>query len=97
MQSFDPASLKYLRSRNLKAKMVRLMVGNGIDFRTGATIYNTRQVSTFASGRPYSWTLAGDPLYFDAMFTSAGLAEIKTCADGISPWKSQRLSLRILP
>ncbi|XAH23385.1 glycerophosphodiester phosphodiesterase family protein [Xylophilus sp. GW821-FHT01B05] len=97
VQSFDPASLKYLRSRGLKAKAVQLMDGNGMDFRTGATIYNTRQASTFASGRPYSWTLAGDPRYFDAMFTPAGLAEIKTYADGIGPWKPQLLSLRILP
>ena len=34
-----------------------------------------------------SWTLAGDGRYFDAMLTPAGLAEVKTYADGIGPWK----------
>ena len=37
--------------------------------------------------RPYDWAKAGDPRLFAAMVTPAGLAEIKTYADGIGPWK----------
>jgi len=37
--------------------------------------------------RPYDWTLSGDTRLFSAMVTPAGLAEIKTYADGIGPWK----------
>jgi glycerophosphoryl diester phosphodiesterase len=36
---------------------------------------------------PYDGTKAGDSWIFAAMVTPAGLAEIKTYADGIGPWK----------
>jgi glycerophosphoryl diester phosphodiesterase len=46
-------------------------------------------VLTFAApyDRPYDWFKAGDTRLFSAMVTPAGLAEIKTYADGIGPWK----------
>jgi glycerophosphoryl diester phosphodiesterase len=37
--------------------------------------------------RPYDWTATGDTRLFSAMVTPAGLAEIKTYADAIGPWK----------
>jgi glycerophosphoryl diester phosphodiesterase len=97
VQSFDPASLKYLRSAGLKAKAVQLVDGNDIDFRTGEMIYVTDDAYTFVSARPYSWTLAGDARTFGAMLTPAGLAEIKTYADGIGPWKPQVMAHTIVP
>jgi glycerophosphoryl diester phosphodiesterase len=97
VQSFDPASLKYLRSIGLKSKVVQLVDGNGINFQTGKTIFITDKPNTFVSGRPYSWTLAGDPRSFGAMLTPAGLAEVKTYADGIGAWKPQAMSLTIAP
>ena len=97
VQSFDPASLKYMRSIGLKSKVVQLIDGNAIDFRTGAVIYATPDSSNFVSARPYSWTLAGDGRFFGAMLTPAGLAEIKTYADGIGPWKPQLMSWTISP
>jgi glycerophosphoryl diester phosphodiesterase len=97
VQSFDPASLKYLRSAGMKARAVQLVDGNDIDFRTGAMIYVTDDAYTFVSGRPYSWTLAGDPRTFGAMLTPAGLAEIRTYADGIGPWKPQVMAHTIVP
>ena len=97
VQSFDPASLKYLRSAGLKAKAVQLVDGNDVDYRTGAMIYITDDEYTFVDGRPYSWTLAGDARTFGAMLTPAGLAEIKTYADGIGPWKPQVMALTIEP
>jgi glycerophosphoryl diester phosphodiesterase len=72
VQSFDPVSLKYLRSAGLKARAVQLVDGNDIDFKTGEMIYVTTDDYTFVDGRPYSWTLAGDPRWFGAMLTPAG-------------------------
>lgn len=97
VQSFDPASLKYLRSAGLQAKAVQLIDGNDIDFRTGEMIYITDDAYTFVSARPYSWTLAGDARTFGAMLTPTGLAEIKTYADGIGPWKPQLMAHTIVP
>jgi glycerophosphoryl diester phosphodiesterase len=93
LQSFDPVSLKYMRSKGLNARMVQLIDGNDVDYKTGAMIYETQDYWTIVDGRPYSWTVAGDGRYFDAMLTPAGLAEIKTYADGIGPWKPQVMKL----
>ena len=97
VQSFEPASLKYMRSAGLKARSVQLIDGNAINFKTGEMIYKTNDEYIFVDGRPYSWTLAGDARYFDAMLTPAGLAEVKTYADGIGPWKPQVMAHTIVP
>ena len=88
VQSFEPGSLKYMKGKGLKTKLVQLIDGDGVDPKTGAV--------TFAvpSDRPYDWTRAGDRRNFDAMVTPAGLAEIKTYADGIGPWKRFIISTR---
>ena len=97
VQSFDPAALKYMRSIGLATKVVQLVDGNDTDYKTGAMIYQTNDVYNFVDGRPYSWTLAADPRYFGAMLTPAGLAEVKTYADGIGPWKPQVMKLTVSP
>ncbi|AVQ80942.1 glycerophosphodiester phosphodiesterase family protein [Variovorax sp. PMC12] len=97
VQSFEPESLKYLRSAGLKARAVQLVDGNDVDYKTGAMIYVTNDEYTFVDGRPYSWTLAGNPKFFGEMLTPAGLAEIKTYADGIGPWKPQVMAHTIVP
>ncbi|KQM78186.1 glycerophosphodiester phosphodiesterase family protein [Xylophilus sp. Leaf220] len=97
VQSFDPASLKYLRSAGLQARAVQLVDGNAVDYRTGALIYEASNSDHFVSARPYSWMLAGDTRYFGAMLTPAGLAEIKTYADGIGPWKPQVMAWKVSP
>ena len=97
VQSFDPASLKYMRSNGLETKLVQLIDGNDVNYETGEMIYETDDVYNFVDGRPYSWTLAGDGRYFGAMLTPAGLAEIKTYADGIGPWKPQVMSWKAVP
>ncbi|QNP47201.1 glycerophosphodiester phosphodiesterase family protein [Diaphorobacter aerolatus] len=97
IQSFDPASLKYLRKAGMKAKGVQLIDGNDIDYRDGSMIFITNDEWTFISGRPYSWTLAGDARTFAEMLTPAGLAEIKTYADGIGPWKPEVLAHSVVP
>ncbi len=65
VQSFEPGSLQYMRSKGLKTRVVQLIGG----------------------GRPYDWTVAGDSRNYAFMTTAAGLADIKTYADGIGPWK----------
>jgi len=97
LQSFDPQSLKYLRQAGMKARGVQLVDGNDFDLRDGSMVYITNDEWTFISGRPYSWTLAGDARTFGAMLTPAGLAEIKTYADGIGPWKPQVLAHSVVP
>lgn len=97
IQSFDPDSLKYLRKAGMKAKGVQLIDGNDYNFKDGSVGYITSDEWTFISGRPYSWTLAGDARTFAAMQTPAGLAEIKTYADGIGPWKPQVIAHSVVP
>ena len=88
LQSFEPGSLKYMRSKGSTLRMVQLIDGDSVDLKTGAITYGV------PSDRPYDWTLAGDKRNFDAMVTPAGLAEIKTYADGIGPWKRYIVSVK---
>ena len=88
VQSFEPGSLKYMKSRGLKTKKVQLIDGDGIDLKTGAMTYKV------PADRPYEWTKAGDRRNFDVMVTPAGLAEIKSYADGIGPWKRYIVSIK---
>lgn len=97
IQSFDPASLKYLRKAGMRATAVQLIDGNDINYRDGSMIYITNDEWTFISGRPYSWTLAGDARTFGEMLTRKGLAEIRTYADGIGPWKPQVMAHSVVP
>jgi glycerophosphoryl diester phosphodiesterase len=88
LQSFEPGSLKYMRSKGTTLRMVQLIDGDSVDLKTGAITFGV------PSDRPYDWTLAGDKRNFDAMVTPAGLAEIKTYADGIGPWKRYIVSVK---
>ncbi len=97
VQSFDPASLKYLRSVGLKTRVVQLIDGLDVDYASGETLYRSNDSGNFIDGRPFSWTVAGDGRTFGAMLTPAGLAEVRTYADGIGPWKPQVMALRVSP
>src|SRR5882757_5411332 len=90
VQSFEPGSLKYMRSHGLQTRQVQLVDGNGVDFKTGKVLLNN-----ITNSRPYDWTVSGDPRLYDAMLTPEGLAEIKTYADGIGPWKPYIVPLKI--
>ncbi|PXW92888.1 glycerophosphoryl diester phosphodiesterase [Sphaerotilus hippei] len=81
VQSFEPSSLKYLRSKGLNVRLIQLIDADDYDLKTGKLTYAAPY------DRPYEWTQAGDTRTFAAMVTAAGLAEIKTYADGIGPWK----------
>jgi glycerophosphoryl diester phosphodiesterase len=92
VQSFEPGSLKYMRSHGLETRQVQLIDGNGVDFKTGKVLNND-----ITSSRPFEWTVSGDPRWYDAMLTPEGLAEIKSYADGIGPWKPYIVPLKISP
>ncbi|MGJ4854957.1 glycerophosphodiester phosphodiesterase family protein [Labrys sp. La1] len=92
VQSFEPSSLKYMRKHGLETRQVQLIDGDGIDFKTGKVLYDD-----ITNSRPFDWTVSGDPRWFDAMLSPTGLAEIKSYADGIGPWKPQIVSLKISP
>ncbi|WP_293931539.1 glycerophosphodiester phosphodiesterase [Iodobacter sp.] len=82
VQSFEPSSLKYLKAKGLNTKLIQLIDADDVDMKTGKLTY------ALPSDRPYDWTLAGQTSrFFSEMVTPAGLAEIKTYADGIGPWK----------
>lgn len=81
VQSFEPSSLKEMRSKGLKTKVVQLVDGNDIDFKTGRITY----AAPF--DRPYDWHKSGDMRLFADMVTPAGLDEIRSYADGVGVWK----------
>ena len=81
VQSFEPGSLKEMRTKGLDTRMVQLIDADDYDLKTGKLTYAAPY------NRPYDWTLAGDTRLFSDMVTPAGLADIKTYADGIGPWK----------
>lgn len=86
VQSFEPGSLKYMRSIGSLVKQVQLIDAYDVDFKTGQMIYGT-DAAHLVYSQPTDWKLAGETRLFDSMLTPAGLAEIKTYADGIGPWK----------
>jgi glycerophosphoryl diester phosphodiesterase len=88
VQSFEPGSLKEMRAKGLQSRMVQLIDGSDIDLKTGRITY------AVPFDRPYDWAKAGDSRLFAAMVTPAGLAEIKTYADGIGPWKPYIVPLK---
>jgi len=88
IQSFEPGSLKYMRSKGSKLKMVQLIDADDVDLKSGALTYAAPY------DRPYDWAQAGDKRMFSDMVTPAGLAEIKTYADGIGPWKRYIVSVK---
>lgn len=79
IQSFEVANLKELRKQT-GVRLVQLIDGDGVDAKGNVTL-----VAPF--DKPYDFALRKDPRNFPDLMTPAGLAEIKTYADGIGPWK----------
>jgi glycerophosphoryl diester phosphodiesterase len=79
IQSFEQSNLEQL-NRMTPVRLVQLVDANDVN-PDGSLDY------TAPFDRPYDWTVAGDPRTFGFFATDAGLAEIKTYADGIGPWK----------
>ncbi|MBL8344562.1 MAG: glycerophosphodiester phosphodiesterase [Rubrivivax sp.] len=84
IQSFEQANLRYLRGRT-SVRLVQLVDAD--DVAPDGTI-------TYAApfDRPYDWAVSGRAGRFGDLVTPAGLAEVRTYADGIGPWKPYLIS-----
>ena len=81
IQSFETANLKYLRGKT-NVRLVQLVDG-GIDPN-----------GVMMPRQPYDFVVIGDKRTYPDLVTKAGLAEIKTYADGVSPWKAYLIPTR---
>ena len=84
IQSFEQANLKYLRTRT-SVRLVQLIDADGV-----ATDGRITYAPPF--DRPYDWAVAGRAGTFGDLLTPAGLAEVRTYADGVGPWKPYLIS-----
>ena len=86
VQSFEVAGLKYLRTKT-RVRLVQLIDADDVD-KNGNLVLNP------PLDRPYDFTVAQDRRTFKDLVSKAGLAEIKTYADGVGPWKRYIVSAK---
>ena len=86
VQSFEVAALKSLRSKT-RVRLVQLIDADDVD-KNGNLVLNP------PLDRPYDFTVAQDRRTFKDLVSKAGLAEIKTYADGVGPWKRYIVSAK---
>ena len=86
VQSFEVAALKYLRTKT-RVRLVQLIDADDVD-KNGNLLLNP------PLDRPYDFTVAQDHRTFKDLVSKAGLAEIKTYADGVGPWKRYIVSAK---
>jgi glycerophosphoryl diester phosphodiesterase len=79
IQSFEVANLKYLRTRT-NVRLVQLVDADDVD-------KDGKIVLAAPYDKPYDFVITGNPKTFADLVTKEGLAEIKTYADGVGPWK----------
>lgn len=79
IQSFETANLRYLRTRT-ELPLIQLVDADDINPDGSISL-----VKPF--DKPYDWVVSGRSGLFSDLLTPAGLAEVKSYADGIGPWK----------
>jgi glycerophosphoryl diester phosphodiesterase len=79
IQSFEVANLKHLRTKT-KIRLVQLVDADDVDKDGGVVL-------AAPYDKPYDFAVVGDKRTFKDLVTKEGLAEIKTYADGVGPWK----------
>lgn len=84
IQSFETANLKYLRSRT-SVRLVQLVDANDVN-PDGSLDF------TAPFHKPYDWVVSGRAGLFSDLLTPQGLAEVRTYADGVGPWKPYLIS-----
>ena len=84
IQSFEQANLKYLRQRT-SVRLVQLIDADDV-------AVDGRITYAVPFDRPYDWAVSGRAGTFGDLVTPAGLAEVRTYADGIGPWKPYLIS-----
>ena len=86
IQSFEVSNLKYLRTKT-QVRLVQLVDADDVGPAGNITL-------AAPYDKPYDFAVARDPRTFPDLLTPTGLAEIKTYADGIGPWKPYLISSR---
>ncbi len=89
VRSLEVAHLKALRAKT-QVRLVQMINGDPKLGSDGQILMN------LPYGQPYDFTLAGTSTTYAQMVTADGLAQIKTYANGISPWKPFVISARYL-
>jgi glycerophosphoryl diester phosphodiesterase len=84
IQSFEQANLKYLRTKT-SVRLVQLVDAD-------AVAADGSLVLAPPFDKPYDWAVSGRNNTFADLLTPAGLAEVRTYADGIGPWKPYLIS-----
>ncbi|HET7792194.1 MAG TPA: glycerophosphodiester phosphodiesterase [Rhizobacter sp.] len=84
IQSFETANLKYLRSRT-SVRLVQLVDADDVN-ADGSLAFNKPY------DKPYDWVVSGRAGLFKDLLTPQGLAEVRTYADGVGPWKTYLIS-----
>lgn len=84
IQSFETANLKYLRSRT-SVRLVQLVDADDVN-ADGSVALNPPY------HKPYDWVVSGRAGLFSDLLTPQGLAEVRSYADGIGPWKVYLIS-----
>lgn len=79
IQSFEVANLKYLHGKT-NVRLMQLVDADGQDKDGNITL-------AAPSAQPYDFVVSGDKRTFKDLVSKEGLAEIKTYADGVAPWK----------
>ncbi len=86
IQSFEVANLKFLRKLT-DVRLVQLVDADDVDKDGGIVL-------AAPYDKPYDFVITGDKRTFKDLVTKEGLAEIKTYADGVGPWKPYILPAR---
>lgn len=86
IQSFEVGNLKYLRTKT-KLRLVQLVDADDVDAAGGIVL-------AAPSDKPYDFVVTGNPKTFADLVTKDGLAEIRSYADGVGPWKPYILSAK---
>ena len=84
IQSFETANLRYLHSRT-RVRLVQLVDADDVN-PDGSLAFNK------PFDKPYDWVVSGRPGLFKDLLTPQGLAEVRSYADGIGPWKYYLMS-----
>jgi glycerophosphoryl diester phosphodiesterase len=86
IQSFEVGNLKYLRPRT-QVRLVQLVDADDVD-RDGNVVLKA------PFDRPYDFAVANDPRTYKDLVSKPGLADIKSYADGVGPWKPYIVSAK---
>ena len=84
IQSFETANLKYLRTKT-RVRLIQLVDADDVN-PDGSLAFNA------PFDKPYDWVVSGRPGLFKDLLTPQGLAEVRSYADGIGPWKYYLIS-----